>query len=153
MKVIFLDIDGVLNSRRTCYAFKCFGRPGLDGQYFLDEVALKMIEVLCEKTGAKIVISSSWRIGSSLEELQNIFDSYNIKVEVVDKTPQDWSIGSVRGDEIETWLKLHPEVTKYVIIDDDGDMLSHQRANFVQTDCEVGLDFNDVQECERILNE
>jgi hypothetical protein len=38
-----------------------------------------------------------------------------------------------RGHEIELWLKMHPEVSNYVIIDDDNDMLDNQRANFVRT--------------------
>lgn len=61
--MLFLDIDGVLNSARTCVA--CKGYPmELDGYHraMFDEVALGLIRGLCAKGGVSVVVSSAWRI-------------------------------------------------------------------------------------------
>lgn len=54
LKIIFLDVDGVINTNRNHFTK-------------LDEIALEYLKIIIESTGAKIVISSSWRTGS-LEE-------------------------------------------------------------------------------------
>lgn len=138
MKVVFLDIDGVLNSRRTAIAFEAYGRPGFSDEYYLDPIALKLIEKLCIITKAKIVISSSWRVGASLEELQHVFKDYNVSV--IGFTPRIYDHTKVRGDEIQEWLGENEGVTHYVIIDDDSDMLPHHiEKHFVQTNLDLGL--------------
>lgn len=134
MKVIFLDIDGVLNVYEQ-------GRDQY-GQIFHKhfEDNLKWI---IEETGAKLVISSTWRF-SGIENLRNMWKERNLAGEIIDITIDCYQlIGEgkfehydevERGHEIQEWLDEHQkEVTNYVIIDDDNDMLNSQRSNFVRT--------------------
>lgn len=122
MKIIFLDIDGVLN---------VIGQ-GYDkyGQLFHEHFQ-ENLRYIIKKTGAKIVITSSWR-GNGLEFLQNLWKDRNIGGEIIGITDLDYDKYSCRGEEIDQYIKTH-NVEKYVIIDDDSDMLEHQMKNFVCT--------------------
>lgn len=149
MKIIFLDIDGVLNVIEK-------GRDEY-GQIFHQHFVDNLKKIINE-TGAKIVLSSSWR-KSSLTIIQEMWKFRNLPGEVIDVTPSLYlqKGGSIvfynnklqeqptpkingysipRGAEIEYWLKnessLIDKVTNYVILDDDTDMLYNQRNNFVQ---------------------
>lgn len=130
MKIVFLDFDGVLNSLSFCRAFPQRGLIGLD------EVAVQRVRKICFRTGAKIVVSSSWRIIHALEDLQYRLGALGL--------PMDWVIGVTpkhlksRGHEIQTWLDEHPEVTNFVILDDDSDM-AHLMDRLIQTTFEDGL--------------
>ena len=163
MKVIFLDIDGVLNVYPQ-------GRDefgSLFHKHFEDNLKL-----VIEKTNAKIVISSTWRY-SGLKVMKDMWKQRNLPGEVIDITPDCAQIvnkGVVefydlveRGHEIKEWLDNHPEVERYVIFDDDNDMLQSQRNNFVRTanntdhpdcvDIGYGLTLQCAQEAIKILNE
>lgn len=109
-------------------------------------MAIRMLNWIIESTGAKIVISSTWR-GNGLSFMQDVWKSRNLPGEIIDITP--WHKGrgrdhlpfkerAERGGEIKEWLENHPEVINYLIIDDD-DMLPEQENNFVQTDAHYGL--------------
>jgi len=132
MKVIFLDIDGVLNVIPK-------GRDRFGGTFHKEfEDNLKMI---IDCTGAKIVISSSWRF-DGLDHMKAMWDYRKLPGEVIDCTPDCAQLVSAekfkfldeveRGHEIQEWLDQHPEVTGFVIIDDDSDMLKSQQQNFVR---------------------
>ena len=56
-----------------------------------------------------------------------------------------------RGQQIQDYVDAHPEITEYVIIDDDGDMLESQNDHFVQTDIEVGFSGRNLDQCLEIL--
>jgi len=143
MKVIFLDIDGVLNSRSSAKALGGYPHK-LSQMSKFDKVALGLIRKLVKQTGAKVVISSTWRSTFTTEEFSKAF-----KVPVIGKTVN--SAHGHRGEEIAEYLSANPEVTDYVIIDDDIDMLEEQFKNFVRTNYLVGFTlFNYVKAC-RIL--
>lgn len=122
MKVLFLDIDGVLNSRST---------SNFKELYPLDQYKAFLIGRIQLQTGCEVVLSSSWR--NHPEGVENVSQRV---VRLLDKTP--WLDGC-RGDEIEAWLEAHPYVEKYAILDDDSDMLDHQMPNFFKTTFEEGL--------------
>jgi hypothetical protein len=128
MKVIFLDIDGVLN-------VYCQSRDEY-GCIFHDHLVDNLKWVI-EQTGAKIVVSSSWRL-SGEKSIMDMWNFRNLPGEVIGITP-NLSYGvklntyTPRGKEIQQWLDEHPEVTNYVIFDDDSDMLEHQMKNFICT--------------------
>jgi hypothetical protein len=143
-KVLFLDIDGVLNSHRTCYATGGFPHGFEDHQKpRFDWVAVALIRRLCEGEDASIVLSSSWRIIHSVHDCANGLD-----LPIFDKTP---SLPGVRGEEIQDWLNRHPEVEQYAIVDDNSDMLASQMDHFVQTSHQDGLRYSDYQALQRIL--
>lgn len=127
MKVVFLDIDGVLNSQRTVLAFR--GIPNTtanNGRALLDEVAIRLIGAIVKKAGAKVVLSSTWRKHDDWK----IYGP-DLDLPIIDKTP---SLSSgVRGDEIADWLSRHPEVETYAILDDSDDMLEEQMPYFIRT--------------------
>lgn len=116
MKVIFTDVDGVLNEVTTLTRTK-------SQVIFIDEEKLLRLKRIVDATGAKIVLSSTWRydrdessINSDFLELHEVFRK--VGLEFYDYTPVD-AIGIRRGMEIRAWLGLHPEVTKFVILDDE----------------------------------
>ena len=125
-KVIFLDIDGVLNCHRTA-----FGLGGIpheftpEGVAQLDAVAIGLIRSIAATAGAGLVLSSTWRLHHTAEEA-----AQGLGLPIFDCTPR---FAGIRGDEIQDWLNRHPEVTDYAIVDDDRDMLPEQMHRLVHT--------------------
>lgn len=132
MKVLFLDIDGVLNSTRSAVALHGYPRVYAveDGSCF-DQIAVHLIRGLCAASGAKIVLSSTWRLSDQWERIGPALD-----LPIIDRTP---SLLGPRGAEIARWLADHPEVEQWAIVDDDSDMLDGQLSRFVKTSHFDGL--------------
>lgn len=139
VRVLFLDVDGVLNSNRTLLASGNFPHPHNYEQRreMFDWAAIKMLQGLCRAGNLKVVLSSSWRYGADAEWLAKFGEFLGLPI--VDKTPTDWRPQQTRGHEIKAWLDNHVECTHYAIVDDDGDMLPEQKTQFVQTRHEDGL--------------
>lgn len=136
MKVIFLDIDGVMASTRSCVALGGYPHPPRDDWHFFDPVAIGLLSRVVRKTGAVCVLSSTWRgfIDGTLQLSQTL------RVPIIDKTR--WTIGhEKRGLQIQDWLDAHPQVEAWAILDDDSDMLEHQMDRFVKVDYEEGLSY------------
>ena len=120
MKVIFLDIDGVLNSER--YRNEWGGDPPSN----VDDTRLPLLLRIVEETGAVIVLSTSWRRhwnsdpalrAPGWKAVGDSFDRFGI--EFYDRTP-DYE-GNNRDCEIRNWLAAHKdEVESFVILDDYG---------------------------------
>lgn len=169
--IIFLDIDGVLNCQ-IFYTANQITKKNLKKQVKADKIdsdkyyesqicreRIKWLNDLCKNTNAEIVISSSWRLGSTLEDLQKIFTKMGATFDIISITPYT---GYERGTEISKWLKdnitkekhgvLYFDFDKYAIIDDDSDMLYTQRHNFFQTDNYSGLTPNTCYKIERFFN-
>lgn len=133
MKIIFLDIDGVITSARS-------------GWMNMDIYAVNFMIWLCEQLDMKIVISSTWRYNTNREFWNTIFMKKNIHDDYrTPSTPYDEDVPR-RGGEIKAWLDNHPEVTEYLIIDDDSDILDEQKPHFIQTDSMEGLLFSHMIE-------
>lgn len=125
MKVIFLDIDGVLNYAGTTQRWRGF--IGIDPE------KVKMFNEIIDKTQAKVVLSSTWRLD---DDWLNTMVANGLRREdfvgrTIRLTKTRYELpehpGWVpRGAEIQEWLDKNPEVERYVIIDDDSDMLSGQ---------------------------
>jgi HAD domain in Swiss Army Knife RNA repair proteins len=108
MKVIFLDIDGVLNCDKTPNPRKF--------PYVVDKRLLRRFKTLLDRTGAKAVLSSTWRC-----DPVGLFAAKYWGVPFIDVCPD--RPGSPRCGEIISWLKDHPKVTRFVVIDDEDDEL------------------------------
>jgi hypothetical protein len=122
MKIIFLDIDGVI-----CVDFS--KRRDEYGNSFKPEY-VENLKAIIDKTGAQIVLSSSWRY-AGLQIIQEMWEMRNMPGEVIDVTPK-WNKHLVcRGEEIAEWLREN-EVDSYCIIDDSSDMLPEQMPYFVE---------------------
>ena len=130
MKIIFLDIDGVLNVIPQGYDE--FG--GIFHKHFIDN-----LKRIIDETDAKIVISSTWRF-SGLEYILNMWKFRELPGEVIGVTPNFMAkLGTIlcRGKEIDAWIEKfeleNGALESYVILDDDSDMEEHQLENFVMT--------------------
>ncbi len=131
MKVLFLDIDGVLNSTRTNIANGGYPME-LHHTAAFDWTSIKLIQRLCDTGGIQVVLSSAWRLWNTPAEVSKAFG-----LPIIDRT--GGGAGGLRGDEIQAWLDEHPEVTHYAILDDTPDMLESQQGNFVHTSPQDGL--------------
>jgi hypothetical protein len=137
MKIIFLDIDGVLNvhSVGSKYERDRFGH--LFVQDFVDN-----LRSIVEATDAKIVISSTWRM-AGLQIMKELWEERGLPGEVIDITTNAYEIVQEgreefydrveRGHEIQEWIDSHSGIDEYVILDDDNDFLDGQRGRLVRT--------------------
>ena len=157
MKIIFLDIDGVLN-HDNWYVSKRYQdmQWDEDNELDIDPKCTERIIKICEQTGAKIVISSDWRIswyGTTIR-----LERGGIKPEyILDKTPERiWinipGFDHSRGAEINDWLEMHPECDKYVIIDDRTDFKPEQQKHFIHINPHCGITDEDMNKAINILN-
>ena len=108
MKVIFLDIDGVLNCDMTPNA--------RNFPYIVDESLLARFRELIDRTGAYVVLSSTWRVDPI-----GLLAAKFYEVPFHDVCPD--MPGAPRCEELVVWLRNHPKVTRYVVLDDDNDCL------------------------------
>jgi hypothetical protein len=108
------------------------------------------VTTIIEKTGAKVVISSSWRIILSLSEIRSLLESRRFIGEVISQTPSVRTPNRIRGDEIQAWLDGNPNVEKFVILDDDADM-GKFAPYLVQTDARKGITDTNVDQAIGIL--
>ena len=86
----------------------------------LESACIEVLNGIVARTGAEVVVSSTWRYGKTVAELQEMLDAHGFAGRVRDKTPVG-APGATRGDEIAAWLSQHP-VDGYVIVDDHVDM-------------------------------
>jgi len=129
-RVIFLDIDGVLAPIRR------WDRYG-----DLDPACVQVLNEIVARGGADVVVSSTWRYGRTVAELQVILESKGFTGRVLDRTPTG-PPGAGRAEEIAAWLAEHA-VGGYVIIDDHVD-LGELGTQLVQTHPAHGLQPADV---------
>ena len=124
MKVLFLDIDGVCNSRRFVYRQRAKNR---DYRLWLDTdpEANKLVQRIIKDTRCVVVLSSTWRLYPEAREhvRRNV-------CKFIDCT-KDMQRGAKRGvvprgEEVQEWLNRHPNVTQYASLDDDSDFLPYQ---------------------------
>jgi hypothetical protein len=142
MKVIFLDIDGVLVTRNSI-KYQHLNHPDEPDTLF-SQKAVKNLNKLVRLTDAKIVISSTWRLFHSLSNLQEIFKKQGINGEVISTTSVEKATVEEdipRGKKIADWLEKYPDVEKYVIIDDDvdADCIQFHPYNCVETSYKRGF--------------
>ena len=146
MKIIFLDVDGVLNNIDNIK--KCYKKSINKKETFysgknvpFDIKCLKNLAKIVKKTGAKIVLSSTWRIYKShIYVLEARLAEYGLRI--YDMTD---NINMIRGVEIKEWLKSHRDIENYVVIDDEEYNLSNfiDNKHLVIVDSKYGLTFGD----------
>lgn len=147
MKVIFLDVDGVLNSESDLIAYR--QKNNIDGCIFYGEVEvrpLRLLKEIVDNTNAKIVVTSSWRIGCKRKDghivggkqytkLTNRLKEYGLDIYDITPCLRDMD----RGDEIREWLSNNP-VDNFIILDDDTDMCEFLHTDhFIKTTYKYGL--------------
>jgi hypothetical protein len=179
VKVVFLDVDGVLNSGEFLKGRHFDPDPAKSDDWYVEALRLSYIDPkaiarlnrITDATGAKIVVSSSWRHyfiwGKGLKEF---FAKAGVKAEILGRTftdPDDvrktlhrfgvWYDRVFRGHEIHAWIvdwndqEDEDDVESIAILDDGTDMeyLSHRLVN---TQFEVGLTDADADTAIALLN-
>ena len=151
-KIIFLDVDGVLNTRSTI-------RRTSDGFPFVDARKVLRLREVVERTGAQIVLSSSWRYGATKGatvweqlaycELREEFMRARcpLWIDITPCLPQ-----TKRWKEINAWLSLH-DVDRFVIIDDIWEELLPFNDHLVVTTMKDGLTKERAELAIKILGE
>lgn len=128
MKIIFLDVDGVLNTPKLIKNY------GMD---FIDDICVSLVAKIVRETKAEIVLTSTWRVRESDKTMvEQALARHNL--ELYDQTP-DLSTPTQwveRHEEIRAWLKDN-QVSKFAIIDDWED--AGIEGNFFKTDENFGL--------------
>jgi hypothetical protein len=135
MKVLFLDIDGVVNRVGTRQRYRGF--MGIDP--FLASVVGKIIL----DTDAAVVLTSTWRHfqGGREEVDRHVHKTFDV-TPIADT--------GFRGEEVKMWLDRHPEVTRYAIVDDDTDFYSDQP--LFKTNWQTGITDEVAQQVTEFLN-
>lgn len=156
-KIIFLDIDGVLNNAalgtKDRDIWKLFNDIDTDGGK-LSSINIKNLNDITDQTGADIVISSSWRILYDIHELRDILRDAGVTGSVINYTLNLPGRGMKRGNEIQCYIEDHYPFKKgigysvrYAILDDDSDMLYWHRDSFFWCDPDCGLSQNIAYKC------
>lgn len=152
MKIVFLDFDGVITT--------------LDSNWSIDEDKCILVKEICDSTGAKIVISSSWRHNTLSETINKEgLQNWSLKDYCIGITKRCFLTGDNRfteiprrGIEIEQWLREYKANNldanvQYVILDDNTfDLLYIQKDNVVQTDTYNGISEENVERAISVLN-
>ncbi len=136
MKVIFLDIDGVMNGLES----RPDHRLGFVG--FLEPENVAVLNHIVEVTGAVIVVSSTWRLSMPWDEMRAAFRAAGCEAELIDRTPD--LDARDRQREIKAWLAAQAEPpTRYVVIDDSF-LMPDLPGALVRTSKLCGLTEHDV---------
>ena len=123
MKIIFLDLDGVMCTS-SCYGK---GKNNKWKSYMFDSKCVSVLNFILQETGAEIILTSDWRVTYTLQEMREIFaHNFVLKLPIgftpCCKTYSGNNLEGGRADEIKEWFNLHMwkenSNIKFVIIDD-----------------------------------
>lgn len=158
-KLIFLDIDGVLNSLEFMYGPNSSWTSDKTTQ--IDPNGVELLNQLIDATQAEVVLSSTWRI-LHYDILKTILNDMGCKANIIDKTPTTHYKAKKfrhcqRGCQIQEWLDNHKDIfdiekgDKFIILDDGNDM-GHLTNHLVLTFLSVGLTKKNVEDSIERLN-
>lgn len=151
MKVIFLDVDGVLNFNGSDAV-----APG--GMLGIASRPVKVLSQIVRTTGAKVVLISSWGDEWNMDEEEctplGVYLTKKLRregVHIMDKI----ETSPFRGKAIRKWLDIRPNVTDWIVLD-DVEFADYKACavlpHLIQTDCDNGLTENMADRCIRMLN-
>lgn len=163
-RVIFLDVDGVLNSN--------FWNDGhqreISNGTLIDEEKVRLLACLVKKTSSKIILHSGWRawfdselrpLRTEAEKLIQLLEKEGLHIDgltpdlTTEEIRKTKKFSLVKADEILLWLKLHNDVTKWVVLDDLDLHNIQVEQHQVKPDQTVGLTAQDVERAVKILLE
>lgn len=150
MKIIFLDIDGVLNHDNWPRLEDMPHVKSLASREMLDPECVGHLNAIIARTGARCVVSSTWRTVTPWPLLQKVLDSAGFDGLLIGATV-DLKWAKPRGHEIDLWVQAHQdEIDSFIILDDRDDMHPHLE-RLVQTNEEIGLTRKDAERAVRLL--
>lgn len=155
MNILFLDFDGVLNSKQHILAIKGKEIPGQDNPDEADLECMKFntnsnniwcLKYIMDKVpDLKIVLSTSWRNHFDMEQFKELFKFYGLDGKrIIGKTPKKFS--SERHSEIGWWLEDNNFIGRWIALDDHPiyNLDDSNKYNEILTDPWVGLTMNDA---------
>ena len=154
MKIIFLDFDGVMD---TAYYDHVLSKEGLSGNdsfgSVFDPNCVKNLKEIIDKTGADIVVSSSWKYFMTYKDFLDMWEYRCLPGFVTDVTPTP-TVRRNRGDEIDAWLQECDVECQYVIIDDldESNFNEHQLQRLLVVNPFNGIDEEIAERAIEILN-
>jgi hypothetical protein len=152
--VVFLDIDGVLNSKQW-YAHNAYSREDISSterklwEHSIDPNCVQRLNRILQQTGAVVIVSSSWRKTHALSEIVSILESRGFRGEVEGATSANGALS--RTEQITEWLaENRPPGIAYVVMDDElPRALPSERV--VSPSDQTGLTDKDVERAIAIL--
>lgn len=160
MKIVFLDFDGVLNGSYYLY-YRVIGKL-LDHLPYFNPDCVARVNRLCDETGARIVVASTWRRERTLDELRELLHAQRIwkRLKIIDKTPDKSDSGREIGYAIRDWMSKRRVLPKqYVILsngriakENDETMSDLVKVSIV-TDPVEGFTFKDFKQAKILLSE
>jgi len=158
VKVIFLDFDGVLNSDAYFEKLGPLPRkqehappPGVPEDFAqIDAEAVARLSVIVARTGAVVVLSTTWRYLFDLDVIESALAAFGFVGEIIGRTPTD---PIQRGEQIAAWIRHQPSPPEsYVVLDDDDvDILGEVRDRLIKTDFKDGLQDRHVETAVALL--
>ena len=160
--VIFLDIDGVLNSN---FWNENHQREISDGT-LIDEEKIGILATLVKETDSLIILHSGWRMWFDVDlkplrkEAQRLVDLFAKEGLHIDGVTPDLTTEEIRrtkkfslvkAEEILLWIKTHEDINGWVVIDDLDLNNEAIEVHQVKTDATIGLTEEDVERAKRIL--
>lgn len=145
MKIVFLDVDGVLNGHEWCHTG--------EGTR-IKEVPARHLHLLLEKSKAKVVLISSWRAWVNHGHMtpngfSKVLLSHGVRADVIDALgPKDPNLDHApdRSEKINQWIEKH-KPDNYVVLDD----LKLSVANLIRPNPGVGLEPRHITEALKFL--
>lgn len=127
MRIIFLDIDGVLNNDNYIYHY---------GNNYIDNNLLNLFVAILKSTKSELVLSCGWKLNEfKLKTFIDKLSKFEINILDIINSNKDGWINT--QEEIEKWLKNHPQVSRYCVVSSDSD-IEQDLKNF-KTDPALGL--------------
>lgn len=148
MKILFLDIDGVLNSDASDKYFKDLGVPAPKTFEELKKVsytrfcpvALNNLRSIFKAVPeARVVFHSTWRRYFDLSELKEMFAYHGFKKSLFKDCTLIKLSGGDKVHSINSYLSDNKKIVKYAVVDDEDLSYGKVEGHFVQTNSTVGL--------------
>lgn len=140
LPIIFLDFDGVVNTiywQKDVNGICCVNAMKKGHEELNNQQAVGWLNELYTEIPYNIVVSSTWRMSMSVEELQKLLikSGFRPEIKVIGKTPV---LHEERGLEIQRWIDQHHFTGNFIILDDDTDMV-HLSNHLIQCDTFLGF--------------
>ena len=151
MNVIFLDIDGVLNTDR--WEALCLSEDiELEDKFGItfDDISIANLRTIISRTNASIVIHSTWKLHHDVEWFVDMWNTRNLPGFIISITPNiapDYD----KHNEISMWLKLHPQISQYVILDDEKEFVSPLSEHHILIDGLCGITMSNAEKAIKLL--
>lgn len=149
--IIFLDFDGVVNTFYWTRLPSGEWKNSISTDSIVNNLqAIGWLNELYKEIPYDIVVTSTWRIGHTTEELQRILwnSGFNKDIKVIGKTP---ILHQQRGFEIQQWIEDNGFHGKFIILDDDSDM-GELLPLLVRCDCYIGFGLHEFNKSRRLLS-